>query len=106
MQISTILSFVLALVAAPLLSGCEEEQPDVVPQIRAIKTYTVTEVASGQTRKFSGQVYATDSATLSFHVSGKVIEMRVKQGDRVEKDQVLAVVDAQPYDLDVQSAKS
>ncbi len=94
------------LAAALLVSGCEEEQPDVVPQIRAIKSYTVTEVGSGQARKFSGQVYATDSATLSFHVGGKVIEMRAKQGDRVEKDQVLAVVDKQPYDLDVQSAEA
>ena len=89
-----------------VLTGCEEEQSDFVQQVRAIKTYTVTEVASGQTRKFSGQVYATDSASLSFHVSGNVKEMRVKQGDRVEKDQVLAVVDKQPYQLDVQSAEA
>ncbi|MGI9511574.1 MAG: efflux RND transporter periplasmic adaptor subunit [Anderseniella sp.] len=106
MRISNIPTAVLALSAALSVSGCEEEQLEVVPQIRAIKTYTVTEVASGQSRKFSGQVYATDSATLSFHVNGKVTEMSAKQGDRVEKDQVLAVVDKQPYDLDVQSAKA
>ena len=52
--------------SALVISGCEQEQPEVIPQIRAIKTFTVTEVASGQTRKFAGQVYATDSSTLSF----------------------------------------
>ncbi|MGI9525134.1 MAG: efflux RND transporter periplasmic adaptor subunit, partial [Hyphomicrobiaceae bacterium] len=54
----------------------------------------------------SGQVFATDSATLSFHVSGKIIEMRVNQGDRIKQDQVLAVIDKQPYELDVQSAEA
>jgi multidrug efflux system membrane fusion protein len=32
--------------------------------------------------------------------------MRVNQGDRVEKGQVLAVVDKQPYQLDVESAEA
>ena len=107
MQIYSIFPHTIsAIMAAMVLAGCEEDLPEVVPQIRAIKTYTVTEVASGQTRKFAGQVYATDSSTLSFHVGGNVTEMRFKQGDRVEKDQVLAVVDKQPYQLDVESAEA
>ena len=96
----------VALTAALALAGCEEETPEIAPQVRAIATYTVTEVASGQTRKFSGQVYATDSSTLSFHVSGNVREMRVNEGDQVKKDQVLAVLDKQPYSLDVESAEA
>ncbi len=106
MQISSTSSFAFVLMAALALAGCEDELPDIVPKIRAIKTYTVTEVASGQTRKFAGQVYATTSSTLSFQVSGNVKEMRVNQGDRVEKDQVVAVVDKQPYQLDVESAEA
>lgn len=106
MQASSISSFALLLAAALAVAGCEKEQPDVVPQIRAIKSYTITEVASGQTRKFSGQVYATDSSTLSFQVGGNVKEMRINQGDRVKKGQVLAVLDKQPYQLDVQSAEA
>lgn len=96
----------VALAAALALAGCEEETPEIAPQVRAIKTYTVTEVASGQTRKFSGQVYSTDSSTLSFHVSGNVSEMRVNEGEQVKKDQVLAVLDKQPYSLDVESAEA
>ena len=106
MQASSISSFALMLVIVLAVAGCDNEQPDVVPQIRAIKTYTVTEVASGQTRKFAGQVFATDSSTLSFQVGGNVKKMRVNQGDLVKKDQVLAVLDDQPYKLDVQAAKA
>jgi hypothetical protein len=50
MQISSISAFTLALTMTLAVAGCDEEQPTVVPQVRAIKTYTVTEVASGQTR--------------------------------------------------------
>lgn len=106
MQSSSLSSIFVLLAAALAVAGCEKEQPEIAPQIRAIKTYTVTEVASGQTRKFSGQVYATDSSTLSFQVDGNVQEMRVDLGDKVEKDQVLAVLDKQPYELDVQSANA
>ena len=79
--------------AAAVLVGCEQEVEAPVEVVRAIKSYTVTEVASGQTRKYSGVVHATDSSTLSFQVAGNVKEMRVNQGDRVKKDQVLAVLD-------------
>ncbi len=89
-----------------LVTACEEDQAPPVEHVRAIKTFTITEVASGQTRKFAGQVHATDSSTLSFQVSGNVREMRVKLGERVKKDKVLAVLDKQPYQLDVQSANA
>ena len=94
------------LLATLLLAACEEEDPEVVREVRAIKTYSVIEVASGQTRKFSGQVEATDSSTLSFQVGGNVNEMRVVQGDVVDAGQVLAVLDKQPYELDVEAMKA
>ncbi|MGI9480670.1 MAG: efflux RND transporter periplasmic adaptor subunit, partial [Hyphomicrobiaceae bacterium] len=106
MRTSSLSLFVIVLAAAFAVAGCEKEQPEVVPAARAIKTYTVTEVASGQTRKFSGQVYATDSSTLSFEVGGNVKELRVKQGDKVAKGQVLGVVDKEPYQIDIQSAEA
>ena len=101
------LAVIAAIIATTgLLAGCGEDQAPPVEQVRAIKTFTITEVASGQTRKFSGRVHATDSSTLSFQVAGNVKEMRVKLGDRVKKDKVLAVLDKQPYRLDVQSANA
>jgi len=106
MQATSIFLLSIALAASLAVTGCKEDEPEIVERVRAIKTYTVTEVASGQTRKFAGQVYATDSSTLSFQVSGNVDEMRVNQGDLVEKDQVLAVIDNRPYELDVESAQA
>jgi RND family efflux transporter MFP subunit len=103
---SSSISALIGICAAVVVGGCEQEQPEIVAQIRAIKSYTVTEVASGQSRKFTGRVNATDSSTLSFQVDGNVKEMRVNQGDQVKKGQAIAILDKQPYQIDVQSAEA
>lgn len=91
--------------AAVILSGCKEE-PKVVEQTRSIKTITVSEIAAVTERSFSGLVQATDSSALSFEVAGLVAEVNVDIGDIVEKDQVLAVIDKEPYALKVQAARA
>lgn len=87
-----------------VLAACDSEPPKPVVYIRAIKTFTVSEVASGQIRKYSGIVQATISSALSFQVAGNVRKVSVKEGDRVKKGQVLAELDKKPYELDVQAA--
>ncbi len=91
--------------AAIFLSACQEEPP-LVDQIRTLKTFTVTEVADGQKRRFSGVVQATDSSALSFEVGGRVKTVNVDIGDQVKKDDILAELDQEPYKLDVQSAEA
>ena len=85
--------------------GCKEKV-EIVEQVRALKTFTVSESASGQVRKFSGIVRATDSANLSFEVSGTVETVYVDVGSPVEKGQILAVLDKEPYRLDVDAAQA
>jgi RND family efflux transporter MFP subunit len=92
--------------AAILVAACEKEPVKVETPVRAIKTFTVTEVASGQTRKFSGIVQAANTSALSFQVGGNVQKVLVNLGDRVKKGQLLAVLDKKPYQLDVQAANA
>lgn len=94
------------LMAMLAIAACDKPPPKVETPVRAIKTFTVTEVASGQTRKFSGIVQAADTSALSFQVGGNVQKVRVKLGNRVRKGQVLAVLDKKPYQLDVQAASA
>ncbi len=88
------------------LAGCGEEPPEVVELIRAIKTITVAQRASGQVRRFSGIVEATDTSNLSFEVSGNVRDVNVDIGDRVSAGEVMATLDPITYELDVQAAES
>ncbi len=89
------------------LAGCEEETAEIpVERIRAIKPYLVNEPAGGSMRIYSGTVAATDTSALSFAVAGTVATVAVVQGDRVKEGQVLATLDPQPFELNVQAANS
>ena len=87
------------------LTACKEK-PEIIEVVRAIKTITVSEQATEKIRKFSGLVAAVDSSGLSFQVSGQVVSVEVDIGDRVQKGQVLAALDPEPYQLDVDAAKA
>lgn len=93
-----LLSFLFAFIA------CREEPPPPVERIRAIKTITVTERASGRARRFSGVIEAVDKSSISFEVSGNVQKVNVDVGQKVEKGQVLAVLDERTYKLNVEGA--
>jgi RND family efflux transporter MFP subunit len=82
------------------LTACKDK-PEIVEVVRAIKTMTVKEQETEKIFKFSGQVAAVDVAGLSFEVSGQVESVEVDIGDRVQKGDVLAVLDPEPYQLDV-----
>lgn len=87
------------------LTACKEK-PEIVEAVRAIKTVTVGEQATGQILKFSGLVAAVDSSDLSFEVAGQVASVAVDIGDDVKKGQVLTVLDPEPYQLEVAANKA
>ena len=88
------------------ISACREAPPPPVERIRAIKTITVSEQASGKIRQFSGVVEAADSSSISFEVAGNVQKVKVDVGDRINKGQVLAALDPEPYQLTVAEIKA
>jgi RND family efflux transporter MFP subunit len=87
------------------LTACKEKT-EIVEVVRSIKTLTVSEQATEQIRKFAGLVAAVDSSGLSFQVGGQVVSVEVDIGDRVKKNQVLAVLDPEPYQLEVDAVGS
>lgn len=88
------------LCIAVVLTACKEK-PEIIEVVRTIKTITISEQATGHTFKFPGLVAAVDSSDLSFQVSGQVDSVEVDIGDVVEKGQVLAVLDPEPFQLKV-----
>jgi RND family efflux transporter MFP subunit len=87
------------------LAACKEK-PEIIEVVRSIKTITVSKQATEKIFKFAGLVAAVDSSGLSFQVGGQVVSVEVDIGDRVTKDQVLAVLDPEPYQLDVDAIKA
>jgi RND family efflux transporter MFP subunit len=86
-----------------VLFGCgEEEKPPEI--VRSVRWMEVSETGASLVRRISGVVKAVDETYLSFAVGGTVEEVKVDLGDRVKKNDVLAVLDKQPFQLAVQNA--
>lgn len=96
----------VALAVAGSLCGCKEPPPTVPEQVRPIRSFTIADAASGQTRRFSGVIEAIDSSSLSFEVPGNVQRVQVNRGESVRRGQVLASLDDEPYRLAVRAAEA
>jgi RND family efflux transporter MFP subunit len=101
----TLKRMVWLLCLSVALTACKEKT-EIIEVVRAIKTITVKEQETEKILKFSGQVAAVDSSGLSFQVSGQVASVEVDIGDRVKKGQVLAVLDPEPYQLEVDATEA
>ncbi len=99
-------NFLIGLLVTIVLSACSKEEVQLPERIRAVKTVVVAERASGQMRTFAGTVEPVDKSTLSFEVSGLVQSISVEAGDAVKQGEVLAVLDKQPFELNLESAKA
>ena len=88
-----------------LVTGCGEEEK-IVEEIRSLKTITVGEATAGQPRRFSGVVRAVDRSALSFEISGNVLVVNVDIGASVSEGQVLAELDKEPFELEVEKAEA
>ena len=105
MKNQTIKLITLLFGLAAALTACKEK-PEIVEEVRAIKTITVKAQETEKIFKFSGTVAAVESSGLSFEVGGQVKTVEVDIGNSVKKDQVLAVLDPEPFQLDVDAAQA
>jgi RND family efflux transporter MFP subunit len=93
----------LAVVA--LLSACHKHAPVTTPPV-AVVTYTVHTSDNSDPPSYPAEVAPRYSNPLSFRVPGKVIERRVRLGDRVTSGEVLAQLDPTDQQRQVASAKA
>lgn len=94
-----------ALLLLPLLLPSCSETPEPPEEIvRSIKTISVSRRPIGQLRRLFGVLAASDESELSFQVGGHVQSVAVDAGDRVRAGQLLASLDAQPYQLKLDSS--
>ncbi|RLQ23296.1 efflux RND transporter periplasmic adaptor subunit [Seongchinamella sediminis] len=94
------MGLVLIVTTTALAAGCSREEPEPPPPVsRPVKLYTVGGGSNAAIRTFPGRVDATQRAELAFRVSGQLQELLVKEGDLVEKRQVLARLDPTDYEI-------
>ncbi len=95
------------LIVSGILGGCgDSSQVEPEELIRPVRSERVFLTGSDQVRAFSGTAKAGLEAKLSFKVAGTLQRLFVKVGDKVRQGQVLAALDPQDYDLQVQRAEA
>ncbi|MBT8130588.1 MAG: efflux RND transporter periplasmic adaptor subunit [Gammaproteobacteria bacterium] len=98
---------IMACTLLPIfLTACTEEAPLPPPESRPVKTMLVGGEIAGDFRQFPGVVDAIQRADLSFRIQGKIIEILVKEGDMVDKGQLLAKLDPTDYQIVLNDRKA
>jgi RND family efflux transporter MFP subunit len=93
-------STALTLAAAVCLAGCSNERQQTPPDaetMRDVPVLAVQRTNMPDLVEAVGTVHAVQSSNLSAQTMGNIVEVRVAEGDRVQRGQVLVVIDdAQP----------
>jgi RND family efflux transporter MFP subunit len=93
----------LAVVA---FAGCGKKQAEEpAPVVRPVKTMVVGGITTGEVR-FPATVEAGEKALLSFRVSGRLIELPVDEGMPVKKDQLIARLDPEDFQIAIDEARA
>ncbi len=99
--------FLACLVSLFLLVSCaKEEKVQPEPVVRPVRTLTVFSTGGSRVRTFSGTSRAGLESKLSFKVGGTVQKFPVKVGDKVKKGEMIAQLDAQDYEVQVQASEA
>jgi len=86
----------LTLAAAASLTACSNEQVQAAPSPETIRNVAVLPVQARTVPDLVeavGTVRAVQSSDLSSQMMGTIVEIRVREGDRVQRGQLLVVID-------------
>ena len=99
-KLSSVFAGFLALLETVGLIGCSTDQKHAAPTPEVVRKVALTHAQRANLPDYLeaiGTVRALQSSQLASQTMGNVVEIRVREGDRVQRGQVLAVIDdAQP----------
>ena len=99
--------FMLLLVAVCVVTACAPEQQKPAPlPLRAVYVHQVAPPQETITRSFSGVIESAEGVGLGFEVSGRIIEIPVKEGRRYQKGELLARLDDTGFRADMNNAQA
>ncbi len=102
-------AIIVKLLFVPLLlvTGCKNSSDE--PEKTNIKQVKIEKVSSNLQKDklaFNGIIKESSISTLSFRVGGPLIQLNVKQGDYVQKGDLIAAIDKRDYKIQLQSTEA
>ncbi|RKF20250.1 efflux RND transporter periplasmic adaptor subunit [Alginatibacterium sediminis] len=89
---------VVASLLTIMLSACSDVETIELP-IQTVEVYELPETINNVERDFNGIVRAHDLVNLSFRVDGEIKSIAVNKGQKVNKGDLLAVLDTRDYQI-------
>ena len=74
--------------------------------VRGLKTILIKEVEQSIVRRYPSVLQPSSISTVSFEVSGKLLEVNLDVGQLIKKDEILAELDTRSLELQVESAQA
>lgn len=106
-NISKLFFVVISLTSTLLLTACDEPTLLVEqPELRLVRTQVVGAQTAAGWQEFPGVVAAAQHADLGFRVAGKLANMKVLEGEQVQKNQLLATLDDTDYQIQLSSRQA
>lgn len=96
--------FVLPVLMAFLISGCKKETGEV--PVTEYSSLSVTESALETVDRYPATFRGRQDVEIIPQISGKIISVNVKEGERVHEGQTLFVIDQVPYKASLQTAEA
>ncbi|MCB1828426.1 MAG: efflux RND transporter periplasmic adaptor subunit, partial [Coxiellaceae bacterium] len=80
-----------------VLSACNKKETPKPSPIRPVKSIVIQDKQKEILRSFPGKVLPNKNAQIAFEVPGKIVDITVLKGDKVEKGTLLASLDPKTY---------
>jgi RND family efflux transporter MFP subunit len=105
-RLISVVTYPLLLSLLLLLIACGEKEVTEKDEVRPIRVMEIAEVEAFGGRWFPGKATATQEANMSFRVAGTVNSISVDVGDDVKKGDLLARLDPQDYQVELNNSKA
>ena len=80
------------IISCMMLAGCTEKSSKLEKKNVKVETISVGNTNLGGTKDYVGTIEEKMGSTLSFEIAGNITSIRVEEGDRVSKGQLLATI--------------
>src|SRR6516164_8347498 len=95
----------IALSIVWFVVGCSSQQPPPAEETRPVKTIVVEGGNLPSVRSFPGRVEASKMVDLAFQVSGVLVSLPFREGERVAKGRVIAELRQDEFQARLQTAQ-
>ncbi len=109
MQKNTVLLLSAVLVLGFIMAGCGKTETEGTPKTRAPRTVHLVSVEKGslpRTVTVTGTLAADEEVVASFKVAGRVSEIAVDLGSKINRSQIIARLDPTDFLLRIQQAEA